>query len=644
MKKVVLRGAAAAAVSFVFTQAAFAQRADENAVTSAEDAFGTRVGNDNVGLYDSRSARGFDPQQAGNIRVEGLYFDQQAMFGQRLQRSQSMRIGLSAQSYPFPAPTGIADTSMIKPGDKPFATASVNFGYPIGMRNIVVDFGAPLIGEKLGMAGGINLFPGRTDWGGRFRGVTGALLLNFKPNDNIELIPFYYNNHSFHNTVQPSIFTAGNYLPPRIDRDVFYGQWWADREQNEINAGLIARGNLGSNWRLQSGLFRSDQSRNKNFSVLFRNTQPNGAANLDVIAFGKNRSNSTSGEVRASGIFTQGVYRHTVHLAVRGRDVTRTFGGGRTLSLGTAMIGVDAPVAEPAFTTLPRDRDLVRQIMPGVSYVGQWAGVGEFSAGLQKVYYRRDTGKENTAFIRTKSEPWLYNGTVAIYATKALSFYAGYTRGLEEFGTAPDNALNSGEPMPAGLTSQIDGGLRYQIKPGLSVMAGVFEVKKPYFDRDPANIYTGVGNLSHRGVEMSLTGNVFPGFTVVAGAYFLKARVTGSSVDRGLIGEVPPGVPPHLIRINFQYGPASWNGFALDTLIEETASHNANRLNTFRMPAIVTVDLGARYNFTVAGTTANLRVQLRNVANKFGWSVETSSGRFTPIQQRRVQVRLAADF
>ena len=110
-----MRGAAPAVVSFALIPAAHAQRADENAVTSAEDAFGTRVGNENVGLYDTRNARGFDPQQAGNIRVEGLYFDQQAMFGNRLQRSQSMRIGLSAQSYPFPAPTGIADTALMSP-------------------------------------------------------------------------------------------------------------------------------------------------------------------------------------------------------------------------------------------------------------------------------------------------------------------------------------------------------------------------------------------------------------------------------------------------------------------------------------------------------------------------------------------------
>ena len=96
-----------------------AQRADENAVTAAEDAFGTTVGFQSVGLYNANDARGFSPQQAGNLRIEGLYFDQQTwVTGDCMVRETTMRIGIAAQSYSFPAPTGIADLSLRKPGDK----------------------------------------------------------------------------------------------------------------------------------------------------------------------------------------------------------------------------------------------------------------------------------------------------------------------------------------------------------------------------------------------------------------------------------------------------------------------------------------------------------------------------------------------
>jgi len=51
-----------------------AQRASENAVTSAQDAFGTTVGDDSIGLYGSTNARGFSPKDAGNMSIEGLFY------------------------------------------------------------------------------------------------------------------------------------------------------------------------------------------------------------------------------------------------------------------------------------------------------------------------------------------------------------------------------------------------------------------------------------------------------------------------------------------------------------------------------------------------------------------------------------------
>ena len=97
---------------------ALAQRADENALTAAQDAFGTTRLPD-VGLYSPEEARGFSPHQAGNLRIEGLYFDQQTWTtGDCMVRETTMRVGIAAQSYSFPAPTGIADLSLRTPGDK----------------------------------------------------------------------------------------------------------------------------------------------------------------------------------------------------------------------------------------------------------------------------------------------------------------------------------------------------------------------------------------------------------------------------------------------------------------------------------------------------------------------------------------------
>src|SRR3569833_439307 len=116
---------------------AHAQRADENVITSAEDAFGTTVGLESIGLYDPTAVRGFSPTVAGNIRIEGLYFDQQAPVSNRLRSQSDIRVGSAALGYPFPAPTGIVDVTLRPSGEIPIVSADAGYG-PIGSVSLVV--------------------------------------------------------------------------------------------------------------------------------------------------------------------------------------------------------------------------------------------------------------------------------------------------------------------------------------------------------------------------------------------------------------------------------------------------------------------------------------------------------------------------
>jgi hypothetical protein len=97
---------------------ASAQRAAENAVLEAEDAFGTSIGRETIGLYSASSVRGFSPTRAGNIRIDGLVFDQVWGLTNRIRVSTAIRVGISAIGTPFPAPTGIVDYALRRPSDR----------------------------------------------------------------------------------------------------------------------------------------------------------------------------------------------------------------------------------------------------------------------------------------------------------------------------------------------------------------------------------------------------------------------------------------------------------------------------------------------------------------------------------------------
>ena len=61
-----------------------AQHAADNPVTAADDAFGLTLGLESIGMYSPGQVRGFSPRTAGNLRIEGLYFDQQGSLSNRV--------------------------------------------------------------------------------------------------------------------------------------------------------------------------------------------------------------------------------------------------------------------------------------------------------------------------------------------------------------------------------------------------------------------------------------------------------------------------------------------------------------------------------------------------------------------------------
>jgi iron complex outermembrane receptor protein len=101
-------------------------RADDNAVTQAEDAFGFSIGRESLGIYNAGNARGFSPTAAGNVRIDGLYFDPAFGLADTLLDSTSIKVGLSAQGYPFAAPSGIVDNSLKRPGKENGASIVAN--------------------------------------------------------------------------------------------------------------------------------------------------------------------------------------------------------------------------------------------------------------------------------------------------------------------------------------------------------------------------------------------------------------------------------------------------------------------------------------------------------------------------------------
>ncbi len=624
-----------------------AQRTDENAVRAAGDAFGTSVGNEKIGLYDAGSARGFSPVTAGNIRIEGLSVTEHGGFITRVVSSSTIRVGLTAQGYPFPAPTGIADYSLRRSGNEAVLSPVLYVG-PNSTVAIDLDGQLPIVPDRLSVAAGVNYrheeaFPGED-----FKAVQAGGVLRWRPSGSVEIMPFYGRVEIWDDLTIGSIFVAGPYLPPKVERRYVGLDWTGSRISRE-HFGSVGSVRLSDDWQVRAGLFHWQDHQKLNLTEQYRNVQRDGSAQRQLIATKDQRAESTSGELRSSYSVTEGDRRHTLHLAVRGRDTQRNYGGGGVRNLGPANIGQRTDVPEPVFTFGQQSRDEIRQVTGGIGYEGRWPGVGELSLGVQKTDYEKNTRIPGRPVLTTKDSPWLYNVTLAVQLTDGLVAYAGYTTGLEESGTAPSNAVNRNAATPALRTSQRDAGIRYAILPQLSFVAGVFDVRKPYFNLDSGLVFRELGTVRHRGTELSLAGQPAKGLSMVIGAVLLDADVSGEAVDLGAIGEKPVGTTARTIRANFDYRLPAFQPLSIDLAINHQAGQVASALgfaelggSQLRTDPQTLFDIGARYRFKLAGKPATLRAQVTNVFDDYGWKVGANSS-FRFIDARRVLFTLAAD-
>lgn len=621
---------------------AHAQRADENAVREAEDAFGTSIGNEDVGIYNSFDVRGFSPTRAGNIRIAGLYYDQVWAITSRLRRSTTIRIGISAQGFPFPAPTGVVDYSLRKPGNEAqLSTVSSVDSY--GALTFEADGVLPIVKDKLSLGAGVGLYSNEFFNGtNSVQHVEGVSLL-WTPSPDVEIQPFWSRSDIYDDEVGPVYVPAGSYLPPRIKRRQYLGPQWIEYEGTASTYGAISRFDLSDDWQVRGGIFRTFFANDPSDYALLSDLTPDGDGRYIVFADPANKLASTSGELRLSRAFIEGPRLHKLHLSLRARERSNRYDGTDIIDLGPSRINERLDAPEPIENFGPQTRDRVREQTIGLAYEGRWKGVGELSIGIQKTRYRKRTDQPGLPIATSHDDPFLFNIAAAATLTDSLAIYGGYTRGLEESGVAPQNAINRNEGLPAIITSQRDIGLRWAITPKIRLIAGLFDVRKPYFNLDAVNRFALLGDVKNQGIEMSLSGALTDRLDIVAGAVLSQPRVTGEGVALGRLGRLPVDQPSRKIDLNLDWRLPWVEGLSFDLAVGHNGRIIATRDNLVVIPARTLVDLGARYAFKLGDKPATFRLSASNLFNTDGFELQ-GAGAYDLIDGRRVNARLVVDF
>lgn len=600
---------------------AFSQRASDNAVRSADDAFGMNVGGEQIGLYSSGDVRGFSPDSAGNIRLEGIAIDQQARFSDRLVASSTIRAGLAAQGYLLPAPTGIVDFSFRRIGEAPvqsvIAARSQYGGY-----ELTGDFQARAFGGALDATFGAGYNRGESGNGTTDKRANIGATLRLRPREEMDVTLFADYVRTINDDRWPSYFPVEGQLPPRItNRRTNVLLPWVNTPGDDYNLGMVGQYDA-SFASFSFGVFHSVNKSDRQIGQFFTSVTQEAQGDLAAFIGPSSSSVSNSIEARIARSFADDERRHTLTANVRARARDRVFGGTQFFDFGVGSVETLRPVPEPEMSFGDVSEEDVEQITYGVAYDLQWRGIGNLNLGLQKTDYSRAL-VENEETLEGSASPFLFSVTGAVNVSANLLAYGGFIRGFEEGPSAPDIALNRNEVLPAIETQQAEVGLRLRLG-SMTAVAGVFSIQKPFFALGNDQIFGPNGTVVNRGIELSLAGRITPDLQLVAGAVFLDAKISGEAVEDGRLSADPIGARRRQVTIDLDYRPKWAPGWSGDVSVSHLGPQNGDQIGVVRTRARTIVDLGVRKTLSLKSQTLLIRARLLNLFNAFGW--DTSDG------------------
>ena len=143
------------------------------------------------------------------------------------------------------------------------------------------------------------------------------------------------------------------------------------------------------------------------------------------------------------------------------------------------------------------------------------------------------------------------------------------------------------------------------------------------------------------GVEASIAGKLGAKSRVVLGAVAFRPEVTGPLVDAGVVGARAAGISHVIVNANVERQLR--NGWSVDAAASYWSERWANTANTFKTPAVTTVNLGARCRFQLARRPADFRILASNITGAEGY-LASPSGVLSPIAPRTVRALLTMTF
>jgi iron complex outermembrane recepter protein len=625
----------------VLTILASAQSNTQAIQRAASDAFGTRIGDESVGLYSESLVRGFSLQEAGNYLIEDAYFVRGArLLSNSVNGSSTVRVGPNALGFDFPSPAGVIQYRLLSDAvDRSEIQLSISDALETNLRPGLRGFLSRKTDQQQSISGGFVAPSERYADGvqGQFYSVGGIARSPIGAHFNATLIADFADWRRQSDVAFRPLSSEQNL--PRVRRYQYVGQSWNQSHTKDENLGLIVRYDGFADWLISASSIFSKTALPRYGTNIF-SLDPNGFAtgrslvNLDRSVTGRGH------ELSAKRSFATDNTRSQLRLNMRLRR--SDFQSPQSFSAalpGFAMQDGPAIIDTPVFVeSAARALSATDQNEVGVAWQWRHRNQIALNAGLRRVQTTLVNRPIEQAKTQRRDHDILCNVALVYPWSETLTSFATRTTGLEEAGFAPANADNRFAALAPVRSSQTELGLKWQLNKDVNAIVTAFDLQKPDAGLSADNRYDYIGNVRHRGVEASLSGAINANWNVVAGAMWMRPRLSGVSVDQGLIADEPVGRSATLGLLSLNYQPTD-QAWSIDGSYNFYGGRPANAQNTRYTAGNSLVNLGMRYRFQIGAWPAQWRVRLFNVADHFDW-IAAPNGLQTYTAPRRLDVML----
>jgi iron complex outermembrane receptor protein len=232
-------------------------------------------------------------------------------------------------------------------------------------------------------------------------------------------------------------------------------------------------------------------------------------------------------------------------------------------------------------------------------YLQDQIGLGEKWKALVGMRYDRAKSHTDDIFnaevIDTNDDALTWRAGLVYQPTTAISLYASYTRSF----IPQQGQLVDGSPLDPEKGEQYEAGAKLEIIPDkLSLTGAVFQITKQNVATDDPtdsdfSILTGEQQV--RGVEFDLTGEILPGWSVIANASYLDTEITRDNVFT--VGNHLTGVPELSGRLwtSYSVGQGALQGLSVGGGIRVAGKRQIDLDNSYTIAGYTTFDASLRY-------------------------------------------------